>query len=124
MNELERLREALEQIAAIAGAVSKGRDEEQEPEEGEVSSDVPSCSIKALPKRLIVRAADHARSINPMNAPMMAPAVAGAAFAVTDPMRISVLTTKYWGPTPRTLTVSFMETTPKEVKTQILAHMN
>jgi len=65
---------------------------------------VPGCSIKALPKRLIVKAAQHARGINPMNAPLAAPPGAGAAFAITDPMRISVLTTKYWGPRPRTLT--------------------
>lgn len=122
MSELERLRETLAKIAEIAGSVAKKPPEDAE--DTGPSADVPSCSIKSLPKRLIMKSAQHARGINPMNAPMAAPLGAGAAFAITDPMRISVLTTKYWGPTPRTLTVSFMETTPKDLRARILSHMN
>src|SRR5262245_53290611 len=122
MSDLERLRETLATIAELAGSVSKRPADE--PEDEGPSSDVPSCSIKTLPKRLLVRAAQQARNVNPMNAPMMAPVGAGAAFAITDPMRIAVLTTKYWGPIPRRLTVSFMEAAPKELRAKILQHMN
>ncbi len=41
----------------------------------------------------------------------MAPVGAGADFGVIDPLKIAVMTAKYWGPSPRQLTVSFMETT-------------
>jgi hypothetical protein len=39
-------------------------------------------------------------------------------------MHIAVLTSKYWGPTPRQLTVSFMESTDQELRFRILSHMN
>ena len=67
------------------------------------------CSIKALPKRLLIKAAAHARRINPVNAPMAAQIGRDSGLGVMDPMQIAVLTQKYWGPTPRQLTVSFME---------------
>ncbi|KAI9747320.1 MAG: hypothetical protein M1835_002148 [Candelina submexicana] len=39
-------------------------------------------------------------------------------------MRIAVVTSKYWGPTPRQLTVSFMESTPADLRARIVSHMN
>ena len=36
----------------------------------------------------------------------------------------AVLTSKYWGPQPRRLTVSFMEQTAPELRRRILSHMN
>lgn len=41
-----------------------------------------------------------------------------------EPQRIAVLTSKYWGAKPRRLTVSFMETTPTDLRTRIISHMN
>lgn len=43
---------------------------------------------------------------------------------VMEPLRMAVLTAKYWGPTPRRLTVSFMEPTPADLRRRILSHMN
>jgi hypothetical protein len=43
---------------------------------------------------------------------------------VMQPLMIAVMVSKYWGPTPRQLTVSFMESTPTDLRTRILAHMN
>jgi len=81
---------------------------------------MPSCTIKTLPKRLLHKAAESARRINPVNAPL---ALGGMGMPL-DPMRISVLTSKYWGPNSRTLTVSFMETTSPDLRARILGHMN
>ena len=41
-----------------------------------------------------------------------------------DPQRISVYTSKYWGRSERILTVSFMETTPADLRARIISHMN
>jgi hypothetical protein len=41
-----------------------------------------------------------------------------------EPQRIAVLTSKYWGAKPRKLTVSFMETTPADLRARIISHMN
>jgi hypothetical protein len=57
--------------------------------------------------------------INPVNAPL----TATTDFAPT-PAMIAVLTSRYWGPTARTLTVSFMENTPADLRTRILTHFN
>jgi len=84
------------------------------------------CLIKTLPKSELVNAARTARQINPANAPAMGPtaAVRGRFNAPGDPMRIAVLTAKYWGPQLRKLTVSFMESTPADLQERILSHMN
>lgn len=126
-----RFRETLEQIATMASRVVNGGDEpkamsngggtaaQSPPEQARV------CTPKNLPKRLLVKAAETARRINPVNAPLVGPlAKMVADFHVTEPMRIAVLTAKYWGPSPRQLTVSFMEPTPANLRTRILAHMN
>src|SRR5687768_12972263 len=49
------------------------------------------CAIKQLPKRLLAKAAETARRINPVNAPVFGP-VALMAFAddVTEPAKLSV----------------------------------
>ena len=63
--------------------------------------------------------------INPVNAPAFGP-MTGAAMDldVMNPLRIAVMVSKYWGPTPRQLTVSFMESTPPDLRARILSHMN
>jgi hypothetical protein len=86
---------------------------------------MPGCIIKPLPKRLLRKAAETAKTINPVNAPVFGPltAVRGR-LDVHDPLRIAVLTAKYWGAKPRKLTVSFMESTPEDLKNRIISHMN
>lgn len=85
-----------------------------------------SCIPKVLPARLLIKAAETARNFNPVNAPGVTAFVnAGEDFQAVEPAaRIAVATTKYWGARPRTLTVSFMETTPADLRTRIISHMN
>jgi hypothetical protein len=40
------------------------------------------------------------------------------------PLALAVVTSKYWGPAQRRLTVSFMESTPTDLKARIISHMN
>jgi hypothetical protein len=82
------------------------------------------CTPKSLPKRLLVKAADTARQINPANAPVPGALAQVAAHLKLDPLSIAALTAKYWGPTPRRLTVSFMESTPGNLRARIVSHMN
>jgi hypothetical protein len=128
MSEVERLRKALARIAEVAREAGNGnsrarQNDDHEDDEGP-PVDVPGCTIKALPKRLLLKAATTAMRINPVNAPLAAPTGAGSSLGVMDPMQIAVLTAKYWGPTPRRLTVSFMESTSAELRARILQHMN
>ena len=44
---------------------------------------------------------------NPTNAPLQELALGDG---VLDPQRLTLYTSRYWGPLPKTLTVSFMET--------------
>jgi len=87
--------------------------------------DMPGCIIKPLPKGLLVKAAKNARGINPVNAPAFRTlaAVAGG-LDVDTPLAIAVMTAKYWGPKRRRFTVSFMESTPTDLKNRIISHMN
>jgi hypothetical protein len=132
MSEYEnRLREALAKIAeAATDAIHGDGGSEEEPNYTDTSEqvlerDMLVCTPKTLPKRLLVKAAATAVGINPVNAPMFGPlAEVAADFQITDPLRIAVITSKYWGPTPRRLTVSFLESTPANLRTRIVSHMN
>jgi len=85
----------------------------------------PGCVIKQLPERLLVSAAETASRVNPANAPVFGRIMAAASAGdIIEPMRLAVLTAKYWGPASRTLTVSFMESTPSDLQQRILSHMN
>lgn len=57
-----------------------------------------------------------------MNAPMVSPGATGD--DLPTPFRIAAVTSKYWGPSPRVLTVQFLDSPTKECKVLILAHMN
>jgi hypothetical protein len=102
------------------GPVGRGRDEL--PEVGEEGT--PTCTPRLLPDRLQLRGAEIARRHNPANAPLLA--AVGGIFGDTplDPLRIAVLTSKYWGPAQRRLTVSFMDSTDTALRNRILSHMN
>ncbi len=90
------------------------------PANGRPTADI-GCRIKALPDRLRVKAAATARSVNPVNAPLQAhPAHARP----LDPLSLTLNTTRYWGPSPRQFTVSFMESTPADLRARIIQHMN
>ncbi len=128
-NNENGIREALAKIAEVAGdALANDADSTDEYNDGDTLDHAPHngvCTPKALPMRLLVEAAKTAVRINPVNAPMLqAFAGVNADFQVMEPMRIAVLTVKYWGPTPRRLTVSFMERTPANLRARIISHMN
>lgn len=85
------------------------------------------CTPKELPSDLLVSAAARAIEINPLNAPAL-PGAAMAAIpafaAISEPYRIAVMTSKYWGPDLKTLTVGFMEPIQDDLKKMILDHLN
>ncbi len=128
MNQREsRLLEALSRIAEVANEAVEGHEHSEHEHSGNGSdrsgSEAIVCTPKSLPTSLLVQAARTATDISPANAPMLAQ-FAMASLDVSDPLRIAVLTAKYWGPAPRTLPVSFMEKTPSDLRKRILSHMN
>src|SRR2546429_8894881 len=85
--------------------------------------DFHACQTRALPARLHQKAAEVAARINPVNAPLREMRSAG--LQVDSPAHLTLLTTKYWGPSPRQFPVSFVENdTPADLKARILSHMN
>lgn len=87
----------------------------------ETYDEEPGCLVPTLPDRLSGVAAELATRLNPVNAPFtqgMLPE------GVTEVARLAVLTQKYWGRQRRRLSVSFMESTPNDLKARILSHMN
>ncbi|MBO3463222.1 M12 family metallopeptidase [Aetokthonos hydrillicola Thurmond2011] len=125
------LYEAIAKLAEVANGLGNSTEDFDEECKGDQKLEspshkgVPGCTLKFLPKRLLVEAAKTATKINPVNAPLLRPVVAlSEGYHVTDPFRIAVMTSKYWGPTPRRLTVSFMESTPSDLKARIISHMN
>jgi hypothetical protein len=131
MTEVQKLRKALADIARAANAAcadgphGHGSGRSGSSCEGGSHDEFPSCVPKALPERLTIQAAQTAMRINPVNGPALGPMV-GAAMGldVMNPLMIAVMVSKYWGPTPRQLTVSFIENTPPELRARILSHMN
>jgi hypothetical protein len=87
--------------------------------------DQQGCVVKPLPMQLLEVAAQTAIRINPANAPVVGALPSADAMGnVIDPLALAVLTSKYWKPSPRVLTVSFMESTPADLRLRILANMN
>lgn len=127
MSDIERLRAVLAEIAEVAASAA-GREQRGDGDDssGDVPApDVPGCVIRSLPSRLVVKAAQQAVTINPVNAPGAGPYPGAEGGPVIDqPLHIAVLTAKYWGPSSRELTVSFLETTAADLRTRILSHMN
>jgi hypothetical protein len=120
----DRQLEALTEIVRIAGSASQGTEyAERGEEDGSRSTgdSFPSCRIKALPARLHEKAAQVAAQINPVNAPLREVLPGGAPVV---PLSLTLLTAKYWGPSPRQFSVSFLETTPADLRARIVSHMN
>lgn len=117
-----KLYEALSKIAEAANE-ALGNCSEEHDHEG--AGEVMCCTPKSLPERLQMKAAESACKINPVNSPVLTVFdQMGASFQVLEPQQIAVLTSKYWGAKPRRLTVSFMETTPADLRARIISHMN
>ncbi|RKG90055.1 peptidase M12 [Corallococcus terminator] len=130
MSETERYRDALLKIAELARkATQEYKPSEREHGNGHgrvvvTPASRGGCSLKVLPSRLLVKAAEVARKINPVNAPQAGPMAAVGADLPLDPLRIALLTSKYWGPATRELTVSFMESAPADLRARIVSHLN
>ena len=119
MSDVETLRDTLSRISELASAASGDDD-------SSYSAIQTVCTPKSLPAHLLERAAKTARDIFPANAPVVGfmPDDEGIARAVSDPLAIAVLTSKYWGSARRRLTVSFLEPTPSDLRTRIILHLN
>lgn len=78
-----------------------------------------ACEIKQLPAEDLVAAARMAVDINPANRPNMA--IVGFAIPLE---RIIVLTTKYFGPAERVLSVQFLDNPSTACRRMILEAMN
>jgi hypothetical protein len=123
--EESKLYDALAKISEAASVALNECSGEHEHEGGGDSGEPLCCIPKSLPDRLQVKAAAVAAKINPVNSPLLtAFGRMVAEFQVLEPQRIAVLTSKYWGAKPRRLTVSFMETTPADLRARIISHMN
>jgi hypothetical protein len=92
--------------------------------EAEGSAPDVGCAVRQLPSRLQFRAAEVAARLNPVNAPVvgLSAAVDGSIFPT--PLAAAVVTSKYWGPNPRKLTVSFMDNPPTDLRRRIISHLN
>lgn len=82
------------------------------------------CGVRQLPKRLLVKAAEVAARLNPPNAPVFGFTAAVSGGVLRSPLAAAVATAKYWGPKPRKLTVSFMDSTSTTLRKKIVAHLN
>jgi hypothetical protein len=131
--EDKRAQEILRQIAALL----RGSDVPACPEERAGKGHrrghghpAGGCTIRQLPARLLHDAARTAIKINPVNAPVFGRTIALATDAqlqsvgIAKPLAIAVVVGKYWGPTPRQFTVSFMEPSPQDFRDRVLSHMN
>jgi hypothetical protein len=126
VTEMDKLYEALSKIAQTANAVVSHHhaDGHSGDGSGHDRGETPSCSIKMLPERLRVEAAQTAIRFNPANGVGFA-SVTGASRAFRiEPQRIAVMVQKYWGPQQRQLTVSFVEQPAEDLRSRILSHMN
>lgn len=125
MSDVEKLRDTLSKFANLVADLARNVGPQRDAISDSQShpADAPGCAIKALPARLLRKAASNAIRINPANAPMMAP-VGADGLGVMNPLSIAVMTTKYWGPQPRRLTVSFMDNASATLRARILSHMN
>lgn len=80
------------------------------------------CTPKRLPEHLRIDAAQTAISINPRNSPRL-DRFAEAGIEPT-PMRIAVLTQKFWHGGKVSLSVGFLSAVAQTIATKILSHMN
>jgi hypothetical protein len=81
----------------------------------------PGCVLKSLPASHAIPAAERAAWVYPANLPLVQRTPGPSA---PSPQLIAAMTSKYWGPEPRVLSVSFLETTSAALRSRILAYMN
>jgi len=115
---------ALREIARIAGGAVEDYGSSRDRSDGVDGFDADvGCHVMPLPARLQEKAAEVAARLNPVNAPLQEPLAVGDGLP-DQPLRLTLTTSKYWGPKPKTLTVSFMETTAADLRARIVSHLN
>ena len=125
MNQNKKLQEALTKIAELANESINYQPNDTNGTQGvPADSEHIGCSIKTLPARLRVKAAETAVKTNPVNAPLLETMMQLGVTLPSDPQFLTLLTSKYWGPASRRLTVSFMESTSAALRRKIVGHMN
>jgi hypothetical protein len=77
-----------------------------------------TCTIKRLPPELAERAAEIAVQVNTANA---SPSISTGS---SEPARLIFDTTRFWGREPRELSGSFLDDPPRELRKQIMGHLN
>lgn len=122
MNDAKNLQEVLSKISDLIASVID-IDSHAHGEHAGIHSDT-GCLIKSLPVRLIEKGAMYACEVNPQNAVNLGPVAMLSEPGMVTKAMIAVLTSKYWGPSSRTLTVSFMQSTSPDLRARILQHMN
>jgi hypothetical protein len=124
----QELRQALAEIARVADRASRHLDRgghNQGYEEPSAAGADIGCGLRQLPERLQIKASQTATRLNPANGlNVAAMASLAPSSEVMNPLRIALLTAKYWGPQVRQLTVSFMESTPQDLRARIVSHLN
>ncbi|MGE2737506.1 M12 family metallopeptidase [Mycolicibacterium vaccae] len=122
--DAEQLARALDEIGRIAAEATKQKSTITP--DGHHTEDPAAdiaCGIKRLPARLNEQAAKVSVRMNPANAPL-AEFLGVNAPLPDSPLALTITTAKYWGPSRRTLSVSFMESTPSDLRTRIVSHLN
>lgn len=119
MPQRDQSHQALTKILELAQSALDPADED-----GDGGEPVITCTPKVLPSRLQESAAELARTFNPANAPLLAASAGLFGDRPLDPLQITMFTAKYWGPSPRRLTVSFMDSPSAALRSRILSHMN
>ena len=117
----DRYLEALREIARIAGSLL-GADGSPDGEPASEAGDDQACRVMALPYRLQDKAAEVAARENPVNAPNRE--LMSLSGASIDVLALTVSTGKYWGPVSKKLSVSFLESTPADLRARIVSHLN
>jgi hypothetical protein len=130
MSDQDKYRETLARIAELAsstingnGSATNGGDRDGGSSDRDSYERRSACTLRQLPSHLHEAAARTAMDVNPVNAPLFTP-LSGAADLFLDRARITLATRKYWGPTPRRLSVSFLESTPSDLRRRIVSHLN
>jgi hypothetical protein len=83
-----------------------------------------ACTPKSLPRSKWTQAAEHATNVNPANRAPAERLVRAMRGFTANPLRIAVLTKKYWGAAGVKLSVGFLDNPPADLRRHILLHMN
>jgi hypothetical protein len=118
-----QLQDALIEISRITARFTDTDEHPDGAQSSDGAVDVNAgCRIMPLPDRLWEKAAKAAMRINPVNAPLQELGFGDT--PVLEPMRLTLFVSKYWGPQPKQLSVSFMESAPSDLRSRIVSHLN